>query len=69
MARRVLTIEGMSCRHCVKAVTEALKGVPGVKKVDVSLEEKSAAIEVDDAVFNEEEARKAVREQGYEVRG
>jgi copper chaperone len=28
-----LKIEGMSCEHCVKAVEEALAGVPGVEQV------------------------------------
>lgn len=38
-------IEGMSCQHCVKHVTEALQHVRGVVSVDVSLEEKKAVIE------------------------
>ena len=33
-----LTIEGMSCGHCVSAVREALTKVPGVTKADVSLD-------------------------------
>jgi copper chaperone len=32
-----LQVEGMSCEHCVKALTEALKAVPGVKAADVRL--------------------------------
>lgn len=33
-----LTIEGMSCGHCVGAVRAALAKVPGVTKADVSLD-------------------------------
>lgn len=41
-----LKIEGMTCQHCVKAVTEALAEVPGVDRiVDVSLEQKQAVVE------------------------
>ena len=33
----VLTIAGMSCQHCVRAVDEALRAVPGVvvEKVEI----------------------------------
>lgn len=41
-----LTVKGMSCEHCVKAVQEALAGVPGVSRVvEVSLERGEAAVE------------------------
>lgn len=33
-----LKITGMTCAHCVRAVTKALEGVPGVEKADVTLE-------------------------------
>jgi len=41
-----LKIQGMSCMHCVKAVTEALSQVPGVTAVQgVSLERGAATVE------------------------
>ena len=64
-----LEIQGMTCMHCVKAVTEALSGVPGVTKVqDVNLEKGTAAVEgspAPDALVA------AVKEAGYqaEIRG
>ena len=33
-----LKVEGMDCQGCVKSLTRMLSGVPGVSKVDVSLE-------------------------------
>ncbi|HZD92313.1 MAG TPA: cation transporter [Pseudolabrys sp.] len=61
-----LKIEGMTCGHCVKAVTEALSEVPGVQKVEgVSLEQKQAVVSGDpkpDALVS------AVEEAGYEAR-
>jgi copper chaperone CopZ len=33
-----LTIDGMRCEHCVKAVREALAKVPGVIRADVELD-------------------------------
>ena len=41
-----LKIDGMSCEHCVRAVTGALKKVPGVETVvEVSLERGEARVE------------------------
>ncbi|MFT3859783.1 heavy-metal-associated domain-containing protein [Micropruina sp.] len=32
------TVEGMTCGHCVAAVTEEVKAIPGVTDVTVTLE-------------------------------
>lgn len=41
-----LKIDGMSCEHCVRAVSGALEKVPGVKTVvEVSLERGEANVE------------------------
>ena len=34
MAETKVTIEGMSCQHCVMAVKKALGGVPAVSEID-----------------------------------
>ena len=47
-----ISIEGMSCEHCVRAVKDALSSQSGVKSVDVSLEEKNARV-----VYDEEHTR------------
>jgi len=39
-----LRIDGMTCNGCVKHVTQALKAVPGVTAVEVSLAEQRAKI-------------------------
>lgn len=41
-----LKIDGMSCEHCVRAVSGALEGVPGVETVlEVSLDRGEAIVE------------------------
>ena len=40
-----LKITGMTCGHCVRAVTGALKGVPGVKAAEVDLKSGSAEVQ------------------------
>jgi copper ion binding protein len=64
--KTTLKIEGMSCDHCVKHVTEALEEVPGVNSAKVSLKEKSAAVEHGDGV-SLSALKAAVVEAGYEV--
>ncbi len=40
-----LKIEGMTCDHCAKSVTDALAKVPGVEKViDVNVPRKEAVV-------------------------
>lgn len=41
---REFAIEGMSCEGCVNNITSALKVVPGVKSVEVSLKDKKAIV-------------------------
>jgi copper ion binding protein len=45
--KTVLSVEGMSCQHCVKAVTDALSALPGVEKVKVDLKKGEAKIKHD----------------------
>ena len=48
MAKTIeLEITGMTCDHCVKAVTNALKDVTGVSDAVVSLEKKQATVTAD----------------------
>lgn len=63
--KKTLTVEGMSCQHCVKAVKNALSQLEGVRSVEVDLATKKVEIEGDslqDAILKE-----AVEEAGYQV--
>jgi len=42
---KTIKIKGMSCRHCVLAVSKALSAVDGVKDVRVDLEKGEASFE------------------------
>ena len=59
-----LKIEGMMCGHCRARVEKALKAVPGVQAVEVSLEDKTAEVT---GSASEEELKRAVVEAGYKV--
>jgi copper ion binding protein len=64
--KKVISIEGMSCNHCVKHVTDALKAIEGVSKVEVSLKNGKAIIEAENTVSNAE-IIDAVNDAGYDV--
>ncbi|MDT8716012.1 heavy-metal-associated domain-containing protein [Clostridium sp. 19966] len=64
--KKKISIEGMSCGHCVKHVTEALKEVKGVSNVEVSLENKNALIEASEEV-KDGDIKFAVEDAGYDV--
>ncbi|CCQ98057.1 copper insertion chaperone and transporter component [[Clostridium] ultunense Esp] len=63
--KKILLVEGMSCNHCVMAVTNALKELKGVSNVDVNLESKKVEVIGDN--LTEENLKKAVEEAGYDV--
>ncbi|MCL2756614.1 MAG: heavy-metal-associated domain-containing protein [Coriobacteriia bacterium] len=66
MATTKVLIDGMSCQHCVRHVTEALMDLDGVQSVEVSLEDKHAIIEHDDAL-SLDEFEAAIADAGYDV--
>ena len=66
-----LNIEGMTCGHCVNAVTEELMAIPGVREVRVDLKaDANSSVHVDsDAETDIELVRAAVDEAGYALAG
>ena len=63
-----IPVYGMSCEHCVKAATNALQAVKGVKEVSVSLEDKRAQVVYDDDRTSLSEMESAIIEEGYRVK-
>ena len=64
--KKKISIEGMSCGHCVKHVEEALKEI-GADSIIVSLEKKSAEAEVGSTP--DEKIKAAIEDAGYDVVG
>jgi copper chaperone CopZ len=44
----VWTVQGMTCSHCVAAVTEEVSAIPGVTAVEVDLESGRVTVTADD---------------------
>ncbi|MEO8302585.1 MAG: cation transporter [Betaproteobacteria bacterium] len=47
IVKGTFAVDGMSCGGCVASVTRAVQRLPGVQKVDVSLQGKTATVEYD----------------------
>ncbi len=61
-----IKIKGMSCNHCVMAVTKALNDIEGIKNVNVDLAKGEA--DYDEVKTPDMDiVRKAIKKAGYEV--
>ena len=66
MTTTTIQVKGMTCGHCVSAVTEEISKVTGVTGVDVDLESGNVTI-ASEAPVDAEAVSAAVDEAGYEV--
>ncbi len=64
MSEMILNVTGMTCQHCVSAVTKALQGVTGVESAEVSLEDKQAVVMGD---ADSQALVQAVKSEGYDA--
>jgi copper chaperone CopZ len=68
MSTATYTVVGMTCGHCVSAVTEEVSQLPGVTGVDVDLASGGLTV-TSEAPVEESAVHAAVEEAGYEVAG
>ncbi len=64
---KVIKVKGMSCDHCVKAVTKALEEIDGVDNVKVDLERGEATFD-ETAPVKMSVVEEKIKKAGYEVR-
>lgn len=62
--KQTFTVNGMTCGHCEKAVTQAVKSVD--PKAEVHIDRTQNRVEVDSEQPRETIAQ-SIREEGYEV--
>lgn len=60
-----LSVPGMNCPVCPITVKKALEKVEGVKKANVSLEQREAKITFDDAITTPDKLMQATTDAGY----
>lgn len=66
MTTTVYKVTGMTCGHCVNAVTAELSRIPGVTSVEVDLAGGAATVDSAEAL-DRDAVRAAVDEAGYEL--
>lgn len=67
MATATIAVKGMTCDGCVNAVTRALKAVPGVQAVAVSLEKEQAEVRFESDKASVQDLRQVVEEAGFDT--
>lgn len=66
MSTTTYTVKGMTCGHCVNAVSTEVSALPGVSKVDVDLASGAVTV-ISEQPLDTEAVRAAVDEAGYEL--
>ena len=64
MHEQTFTVSGMTCGHCVAAVSEELSKLPGVTDVAVILDGGNVTVR-SETLLDDEAVRDAVDEAGY----
>ncbi|RPF53242.1 copper chaperone CopZ [Aquisalibacillus elongatus] len=62
-----LTVQGMSCGHCVSSVEGALNELDGVSEVNVNLGEGKVDVKFDESKVTVDQMKEAIDDQGYDV--
>lgn len=62
---QVFNVEGMTCGHCVKAVTNAVQREDAQAEVKVDLAQKQVSVKSE---LPSEQILELIREEGYDVR-
>ncbi len=61
-----IKVTGMSCQHCVNAVTKALNGIEGIQDVQVFLDKGEAQF-AEDKPVSKEVIREALKKAGHDL--
>ena len=62
-----LSVPDMRCEGCTERVTNVLERLKGVRSADVSLEDKTATVELEDSAVTFDDLKAAVESAGYAV--
>ncbi|AIR89355.1 heavy-metal-associated domain-containing protein [Pseudomonas cremoricolorata] len=61
---QVFNVQGMTCGHCVKAVTRAVQAQDAAAQVEVDLAGKQVKVQ---SQLSAEQLLEAIREEGYQA--
>ncbi|MDR1066619.1 MAG: copper ion binding protein [Clostridiales bacterium] len=67
MEKIMFKVDGMSCEHCVNAITNTVSALPGVAGVSVDLKAGTVTVEHDPGESPADKIKFEIEEQGYDV--
>jgi len=67
MKEITLTVKGMSCNHCVKAIESSVSNLQGVHSVKVHLDLGKVDIQLDENQVTVNQVKETIEEEGYDV--
>jgi len=67
VSSQTIQVRGMSCDHCSQTIHRALKAMPGISKVSVSLEKGEVVIDFDDTQTNTQTISAKIVKIGFEA--
>lgn len=62
-----LEIDGMTCGSCAASIGTALKKIEGVRKIDISFEQKGGTVEYDPAKVSEQTIVETINKTGFKA--
>lgn len=62
-----LTVEGMSCSHCVASVQKALDKLSGIERAEIDLQGKRVRVDYEPEAVNLQAIKDAIENQGFQV--
>ena len=62
-----INVQGMTCNGCVNSVKNVLQQLPGVSRVEVSLEQNCASVNYDPAQSGPVQFKSAIENAGFDV--
>ena len=66
LKKATIKIDGMSCQHCVKTVTDVIMGIDGVSQVKVNLKKREAGLKFERDRLDLESLETAIVTAGFE---
>lgn len=67
MEKTKLRVDGMVCGHCEIAVQDAVRKLPGIKKVKASKRKKETEVDYDASLVSLEQIVETINATGYRV--
>jgi copper chaperone len=62
-----LSVPGIHCGHCKASIEGAVGALDGVRTAEVSVDDRTVAVDYDESVLGVDQIKDAIVEQGYDL--